>query len=264
MRFEFSQRPYTDIADRRAAYLRTLMAPLDGMWENGFLPMADHWEISHQNRPVGFCAINADRKMLSFDVPDAALQRAAFRACLAHLQASGAFVSTTEPAYLALCADHQSSMAVNALMYTAMDAAPTPPQTPAGMTVRAALPDDLDTAIGFGVAAIQADRDWLTSYFQERIAKHELFGLWQGHALVATGECRISPNQQAVADVGMIVGQPYRKQGLATYMLRHLTSIAAQQELTVICSTESGNIAAQKAIERAGFVARHRLLDFEF
>lgn len=264
MNLDFNKRTYQEVSGRRKAYLATTTVPLDGMWENAFLPMADHWEVSAGNQSIGVCSINADGKMLGFDVRPSVLQRPAFVESINRLGVTGAFASTAEPAYLALCADHQTSMSVNALMYGENTEKLNTPKMPIGMGMRVAEPGDLETAVSFGVAAIQADKDWLEGYFDERIQKNELFGLWQGPELIATGECRISPNQKKIADVGMIVGAAHRKKGLATLMLQFLRTIGAQDELKLICSTESTNIAAQKAIERAGFVSEHRILSFEF
>ncbi len=264
MNLDFNKCTYQELSVRRKAYLATTTAPLDGMWENAFFPMADHWEISDNNQSIGVCSINADGKMLGFDVRPSTLQRPAFVESISRLSVTGAFASTAEPAYLALCADYQTSMSVNALMYAENTEKLNTPKVPSGMSVRALNPGDLETAISFGVAAIQADKDWLQRYFDERIQKKELFGLWEGDELIATGECRISPNQHKIADVGMIVGEAHRKKGLATFMLQFLRTIGAKHELNLVCSTESSNIAAQKAIERAGFVSEHRILSFVF
>lgn len=261
---DFTKCSYEKIAARRAAYLLTTATALDGMWENAFLPMAEHWEIEQNEQCIGFCSVNSDGKMLGFVCYDTTLQRRVFTSCLETLRASGAFVSTAEPAYLSLCSDHQSSMTVHALMYEESNVDPTDYPAPPGMEFRVAVPNDLDDAVSFGVAAIKADRGWLSGYFDERITKAELFGLWNGTELVATGECRISPNQSSIADVGMIVGVQHRKQGLATLMLQKLRHAGRRRGLKSICSTESGNVGAQKAIERAGYISQHRILQFSF
>ena len=264
MELDFSKSTYQQMAGQREAYLLSTTAPLDGMWENAFFPMADHWEIAHTKQPIGFCSVNSEGKMLGFDVCRSAPQRSVFSQCIERLGVSGAFASTAEPTYLSLCADHQRTMSVNAIMYAENDHEQLTPAAPVGMNVRKAGPDDLANAISFGVSAIQANQDWLSGYFEERIRKNELFGLWNNTKLIATGECRISPNQKKIADVGMIVGATHRKKGLATFMLQHLRSIGAQQGLKLICSTENSNTGAQKAIERAGFMPQNRILNFTF
>lgn len=264
MTLDFHKSTYQEVSALREVYLLSTSAALDGMWENAFLPMANHWKIADTKDVIGFCSVNAEGKMLAFHVDNEAFNRSIFAQCIEHLNLSGAFASTAEPKYLSLCADHQSSMSVNALMYGESCDEATKPIVPLGMNFRMIESDDLKTAVSFGVDAIQADQDWLLGYFGERIQKQELFGLWRETELIATGECRISPNQAGIADVGMIVGSAHRKNGLATAMLKHLRLIGHQKGLKLICSTESSNIGAQKAIERAGFVSQHRILSFEF
>ena len=82
--------------------------------------------------------------------------------------------------------------------------------------------------------------------------------------IVAAGEFRPSALQAGVADVGMVVSAAERGRGLATAILKLLVRRAAELGLRAICSTEATNPAAQKAIERAGFTADHRLLDVRF
>ena len=264
MELSLSKCNYEDLAADRADYLFTTTTALDGMWENAFFSMANHWEISCQGQPIGYCSVNSEGRMLGFVVHNFEMQRPAFASCIEMLGVSGAFVSTAEPIYLSLCTDHQSAMSVYALMYMEGDEEPIVSPTPFGMNFRVAGPDDFDIAVSFGVATIQADRDWLSEYFAERIKQNELFGLWSGTELVATGECRASPNQTCIADVGMIVGTSHRKKGLASFMLQKLRYVGRQKGLKLICSTENGNTGAQKAIERAGFVSQHRILDFTF
>lgn len=264
MKLDFHKSTYQEVSALRDVYLLSTNAALDGMWENAFLPMADHWKIAHAKDVIGFCSVNSEGKMLAFHVDNEVLNRSAYAQCIEQLSVSGAFVSTAEPRFLSLCADHQTSMSVNALMYAESCEKPAKLVLPLGMSFRIATQDDLNTAVSFGADAIQADQDWLLGYFEERIQKQELFGLWRETELIATGECRKSPNQAGIADVGMIVGPAHRKKGLATAMLKHLRSIGSQKGLKLICSTESSNIGAQKAIERAGFNSQHRILRFEF
>lgn len=264
MKLEFHKSTYQDVSALRDVYLRSTSAALDGMWENAFLPMADHWKLKHSEEVIGFCSVNSEGKILGFHVENEAFNRSAYAQCIEQLNVSGAFASTAEPRYLSLCTDHQKLMFVNALMYAESCDQPAKPVVPLGMSFRMAQSDDLKTAVSFGVDAIQADRDWLLGYFQERIQRQELFGLWRETELIATGECRISPNQAGIADVGMIVGPAHRKKGLATAMLKYLRSTGSEKGLNLICSTESSNIGAQIAIERAGFVSQHRILRFEF
>lgn len=262
--FDLTVATYDALKDRRAAYLARCTVPLDGMWENAFLPAAKLWTISLAGRDIGYCAMNAERELLGFDVSEPEHAGDAFAHCLSELELSGAYVSTAEPAYLSLCADHQSGVGVNALMYGDDGLPGAPPAFPDGMAFGELVQADFDTAVAFGVETLGADRGWLEGYYAERLALGELFGLWQGDALVATGELRVSPNQPGVADVGMMVSPAHRKQGIATGVLQQLRLDGRARGLRLICSTESGNVPAQKAIIRAGFASEHRILHMKF
>ena len=123
---------------------------------------------------------------------------------------------------------------------------------------------ELNKAVEFGVNAIGADAGWLEGYYMELIARGELYGLWQDSDLIAAGELRLSASQKNIADVGVVVSQNHRVQGLATNVLRQLIHSARKLGLNAICSTESDNIAAQKAITKSGFTSYHQILDISF
>jgi predicted acetyltransferase len=62
----------------------------------------------------------------------------------------------------------------------------------------------------------------------------------------------------------MVVAQSDRGRGIAKQVLSFLAKHASSKGLKSICSTESSNIGAQKAISRVGFVPHHRIVQFEF
>ena len=88
--------------------------------------------------------------------------------------------------------------------------------------------------------------------------------LEKGGEILGTGEFRERKNWVPFADVGMIVNKKYRRKGVGTYLLALLKQQADRQGLRPICSCEAGNLASRKAIENAGFIARHRVVKFSF
>lgn len=251
-----------DIVDLRRAYLESNTAPLDGMWLS-FALAAEVTLIEAGNVVVGFASVDAERRVLEFFVRRPELAREAFG--LVAAEADGAMAPTTSPSFLSLAMDRQQRVAVNALLYQARDEAYRRERSPPeGTALRELGSGELELALDFGELAIPAPRDWLTGYYRERIAKGELFGLWSGAELIAAGELRPSPLQPGVADLGMVVAERHRRRGLATRILELLIVRAGERGLRAICSTEASNPGAQKAIERAGFIAQHRLLEITF
>lgn len=62
----------------------------------------------------------------------------------------------------------------------------------------------------------------------------------------------------------MIVAESERGQGIGTRVLKGLVSIANKRGLIPICSTESNNFGAHKAICRAGLQPLNRIIQIEF
>lgn len=256
---------FETLRPHRYAYLKTTTVPLDGMWEDAFFPVANHWALETEGTFQGYCAINGDGALLGFQVFQPQLARKAFAECLKSLEISHAYASTAEPLYLSLCLDHQKSVDLNALMYEDDGSEAPPADFPGAFEFRIVTMDGFSAAMSFGYNAFGPERlDWLKGYYTERIEKGELFGLWRGDAMVAAGELRVSPSQDGIADVGMVVSPGVRNQGLATKILQQLRHDGRARRLRLVCSTEMGNEGAQKAIARAGFRSQHRILRVGF
>lgn len=258
------------LEELKKSYLDQTVAPLDGMWLCGFVPQASHYGFYSKGNLVGYYCLNDEAFVLQFYLaPEYQDQsRELFDSLFAggDLQAgnaNGSFVSTAEPQFLSYCLDHFNSFEVNALMYQLANSNDVPSNTALTILGEALKPKQLDEAVSFAHLAIGAPREWLQGYFVNLIEREELFGKWTEGRLIATGECRAyDAYQTQYADIGMIVGEQERCKGVATRVLQDLVLIAKRRGLHAICSTEKDNIAAQKAITRSGFLAKHRILKF--
>lgn len=262
--YSFTKTPALDLDELKRAYRQSLPAPLDGMWEH-FTGAADHFAIKSGTQILGYCAVDAEHKLLQFSIDAAVDARPVFSEMVANLAVVGAVLASFEAHALALCADRQKNTSVNAYLY----------HLPPGMQLEAAsftlgdtfkpvVGDDMVAATAFAVATLGMNADWLKGYFGDLVQKGQLYALWRGGNIIATGECRLSQSQKPFADVGMVVGQECRGQGVATNILRALSRICEDKGLKAICSTECGNVPAQRAIARAGFICHHRMLEFAF
>lgn len=265
--------PCTALEDLRAQYMREATAALDGMWLWGLVPMADHYGLYRDDELAGYYCVNADGYMLQFFV--SAQHRAQslqlFEVVLKgsgtpHGALKGAFVSTAEPSFLSLCLDQSARVEVHALMYRLDDARLHSAAEDGASEIPSLVAVDasqLREAVDFAARSIGAPEDWLRGYYTTLIGRGELFGLWEDGSLIATGESRKSDKYQTdFVDVGMIVATSHRGKGVATQVLRRLAATNRENGLHSICSTEKANVAAQKAITRAGFVAYHRIVQF--
>jgi RimJ/RimL family protein N-acetyltransferase len=260
----------SELTTLKKAYFDSAIAPLDGMWHFGFVPMAKHFSFYADQSLIGFCCVNDEGYLLQFYIEPSyhAFSQELFT-LIAQQNSSiigevkGAFVSTSEPNYLALCLDNSATFKVNALLY--QHSTKLIKNSIKLIDMQLAYDEQLNEFISFAVANIDAPEQWLTQYYGDLIARKELFGYWFKEQLLAVGECRLFDQYQTeYADLGMIVAQSARGKGLAQKVLMYLTEHTVNQGLKAICSTESNNIAAQKAITHAGFTSTHRIVQFEF
>ncbi|MCF7485517.1 GNAT family N-acetyltransferase [Vibrio sp. A2-1] len=264
----------SDLNELKTAYFTEATAPLDGMWHFGFVPMSDHYGFYENNSLVGYCAVNGEGYLLQFFLaPTANHSIEDLFALIVENNSSvigkvkGAFVSTAEPQYLSLCVDNTESFKVNAMMYRQNSQANS--DCDSGrieeIEMNLATEEQLDQLVEFTSTTIGAPKEWLTDYYGNLIARQELWGYWESDDILATGECRkFDEHQTQFADLGMIVAQEERGKGLATRVIHFLKQQANSQGVEAMCSTESSNIGAQKAIKRAGLSSKHRILQFDF
>ncbi|MEZ8647903.1 GNAT family N-acetyltransferase [Vibrio splendidus] len=264
----------SDLSELKTAYFAESTAPLDGMWHFGFVPMSDHYGFYEDDQLVGYCVLNGEGYLLQFFLaPTASTHIENLFPLIVENNSSvigevkGAFVSTAEPQYLSLCVDNTESFKVNAMMYRQNSQARSDCDSDRIEEIEMSLAteEQLEQFVEFASSAIGAPKEWLTRYYGNLIARRELWGYWESDDILATGECRkFDEHQTQFADLGMIVAQEERGKGFATRVLNFLKQHANSQGLEAMCSTESSNIGAQKAITRAGLSSKHRILQFNF
>lgn len=254
----------------KSMYLEQTTTPLDGMWLAGFVPSSQHYGFYISSERIGYCCVNDDGYILQFYVKEShqsegsqMFSQLASNQLGAVREIHGAFASTAEPHLLAHCFDAFSKVEVNALMYQLSDSYTDDHTQNNPIALQPLDANHIDTAVNFAANATGAPTGWLREYYENLVNRRELFGYWESDVLVATGERRLSDEYQPeVADLGVIVSPYFRDKGLATRVLQRLVSDAQDAGQVPICSTERRNIAAQKAISRAGFVAYHRIVKF--
>lgn len=258
------------IADWRQAYLQTLVAPLDGYWETAVITRAPHYQIMVNGRAVGYFAADEQKRLLQFFATEQA--GALFAAVIGSEWVETAVASTIDPAVLSLCLDVQKSVSVHTYLFH--DGRPTELRLPAypQARFRLAAKADLEALIGFyGRNDEYEDTEAITDLFENfrnfaklLIERQQSFLLVNGETILGVGECRISASQPPYADIGMITDRDNRRRGVGAFVLAQLKAHCTRQNLKPICSCGADNIASRKTIEKAGFVARHRILSIKF
>jgi RimJ/RimL family protein N-acetyltransferase len=83
-------------------------------------------------------------------------------------------------------------------------------------------------------------------------------------ALVGCGVARrVIPDADDV-DVGMVVAIEHRRRGLGEHIVRHLKRRCLAAGLRPICGCDVDNVASRRALERAGFVTAHAIVELTY
>ncbi len=263
---EILERSADHLSDLRQAYLASLAAPFDGMWE-AFANMSRHREIRSAGERAGYFCVNDEGQLLQFHVT-APFENAApeiFSTVVAREEVRGAMVSTADPLFLSLCLDLHRQVEVHTYLYRDHQRGEAPPAAAAEASLDVVEAGELDEVAELQRGSLDQDPgDWLVGYLENLIARRELYALRAQGEILGTGEARVSDSQPPFADLGVITLRRHRGRGVASHILWRLKQLCYQRRLVPICSTTADNVAARRAIAKAGFVSRHRILKVAF
>lgn len=233
------------------------MAPPDDMW-GAFADAGEPYSLHVDEEPVGYCAVDRDGVLVGFFVTGAARHREGplLDQVVARLGVTVARPATYDPGFLGPCLDRARATSTLAIVY---DWAAEPDRSEGVRLVPAQRPD-LERLISFNMASTGAERGFLEGYLATRVARGEIWIHERDGSVAAIGEARIPPTDPSVSHLGVVVAPSWRLQGLGAGVLRALVDRAAAAGRAPWCSTAPHNHGAQRAIERAGFRPRHRVL----
>jgi len=261
------QRQASDIVQQRGNdYLRTLIAPMDGMWEGAVIAQAAFWELQDRGQYAGYYCIDRDNVLLRFHLLEKYHDQAqaVFGWVISTHGIAHAVTSTIEPFYFSLCLDVQTGISIHSFMFR--DSMSSEPSPPLGQTVvfKQVQTGELPALVHFYRNNTEGSKEWIENFLRTLVGRNELFALYNGQVLVAAGECIPSQYQKPYADLGMIVDRSHRRRGIGTSMLLELKGHCYESGLKPICSCAADNTASKKAIEKAGFISEQRMVRVSF
>lgn len=249
----------------RDDYLRTLVAPMDGMWESTVIAHATFWEIQDQKLRIGYFCIGSEQDLLRFHLCGNYLNRAQeiFHWVLSTYNIRHAMTSTIEPLYFSLCLDVQRNITLHSYLFRDNQLK----DLSSGLSksiFRKAEKRDLDDIVCFYHANTEGAGEWIEPFLNTRLNRKELFVLYDQQTLAAAGECIPSQKQPPYADLGMVVARSYRGRGVGSFLLTQLKKHCYKAGWKPICSCEASNRASKRAIEKAGFISEQRMVKITF
>ena len=186
------------IQQLRSEYLRTLLAPMDGMWEGRVMSQATFWAIQDEERYAGHFCLDSSNYLLRFHLTKAyqAQAQEIFQRILSTYELQYAITSTLEPLYFAVCLDFQKRVTPQSYLFRDCDQERL--QIPTYLLTRSfrrAEKREFDTLVRFYRENTEGPGEWIEPFLHEHLDREEVFVCFSQDALVATGECIPSQRQ---------------------------------------------------------------------
>ncbi|GAB6988733.1 GNAT family N-acetyltransferase [Paenibacillus pini] len=255
-----------EIEDLRLRYIESLVAPMDGMWESAIIENSTFWIIKCDGSKAGYFCVDENMCLLQFELLEKYrnLARDIFCYIISSKNIRNANCSTIEPFYLSLCLDLTKRVSVNSyLFYDGKRVKPLLIKFNNKIFKQATI-REMDKLIDFYRINTEGSNEWIPEFIEQLIQREQLFVLYDDENILGTGECIISQKQKPYADIGMVVSKEYRRMGIGTYILTLLKEHCYEKNCRPICSSSQTNIGSIKAIEKAGFMSNHRILNITF
>ena len=253
-----------DVQELKNKYYSELIAPLDGMWESLFIAQSSIYLIVQDDINIAYICVNEEKSLVQFYVKQAYkyLSSAIVKELVKNETISSATLSSIEPVSFNACLEHAKSVKKDSINYQFEVTQKQNLKSDLTISLRLAVKADIESIQSFFKSEIGFDDTF--GYTENLVFRKEIYLLEKDGQITATGECRMSETQTKIADIGMVVGQTFRKKGLGAKILSELVNIAKSKNRLAICSTTADNIPSQKAIENAGFYANHLIFKMTF
>ncbi len=247
-----------DLAPLRAAQRETLIALPEFFVEMHVRRSALH--SIEQEGTVGYIAVLDGTLNELYLVPEHREQvDAILSQAIKSLELKHAWAATFDPRLFEACTAAARSHAVLGLSFRTLNAValPTPDPLPsmrlatqadAAVVHEANHPEVFDDPAEIDV---WIDNGWLT-----------LFEVPDG--LAGFGLCTPTGPNTPAADIGIRVCPSYQRRGLGAWIVQRMAALAQSQGLVPTAGCGTNNPSSRRTLERAGFVADHRLVQFEF
>ncbi|WBW95169.1 GNAT family N-acetyltransferase [Oceanirhabdus sp. W0125-5] len=240
-------------------YIEILGSPIDGFWENVVIGTALCYQIKHDKKMVGHFFVDEDKTLVQFYVSREYYNNAPeiFNNIIKSNKVKKAAVPTKEVDYLTLCLDSQKSLEVDMYLFEDNQNMNHKFNTFSSSTFRLANKGDIDSI------RLKCD-DAYDGYYENLIENDNLFVLYDGNSLLGIGEFRIIRSNEKYGDIGVVVAEEYRRRGIGTYIIKKLKEHCYSKGLKPMACCDIENLASKSTLEKAGFIANHRVLNVQF
>lgn len=248
------------IQDYKVELYKSLSTPIDAMWENLYIRISQSYFILFEDNNIGYFCVNERGSLLQIYIQDDYKYQTVniIKEILRTKLINSASLSSNEPISFNACLSISKSIKINTYCFDYFSKA-IPENSE--LNLELVQSQDIDDIKSFLNNQIGFEDTF--GYTENLVTRKEIFMLKESGIIIATSECRISETQLGCVDLGVIVNKDFQKKGLATRIINHQAERFLKMGMNPICSTTVDNIAAKKALEKAGFYCSNIIFDIE-
>ncbi|GAK58754.1 hypothetical protein U27_05729 [Candidatus Vecturithrix granuli] len=217
-------------------------------------------KIQSYARPIGYVLLGDDNLLLEYFISRTHFHQIdrIFQDLIQKFSIKKAFCKSFDHALLSCCVQAQKQTKAVGVLFRERDLRSLS-LLGEHVTTRFAEPHDAQQ-----IAAVNEEVFDNKEEIDEVIANHNLFIFEQDHDLIGVGLFQRVIVGRPEFDIGMLVTSKYRRQGYGAAIIHYLADYCQQQGWRPICGCAIENIASRRCLEKTGFIARYRMLEFTF
>ncbi len=251
-----------EIRQLRDVYHKELVCAQDlnieeNVWES------DCFIINYHGSNAGYVIIGADKTIWEFYLTKNSwvYSQEIFRFLIEQKYVTAAECKTYDPLLMSLCLDYHKGAEGSAYLFRDYLEASLPDLPYDNITYRLATKRDYNELAA--IDKIAEGVDFFHDLYKE-IEQEEVLVFCSGEQLLGAGTCKKVWHNLNYRDIGMVVAEKYRRQGIGTYILIKLKEYCLSKNQIPVAGCWYYHLSSKKTLEKAGFLSRHRVIRFTF
>jgi GNAT superfamily N-acetyltransferase len=224
------------------------------------IKIANFYLIRENDRTAGYFILSPDNVLLEYYVLPEWVNRMdeIFGQILRDLSVMKALCKSFDAALLSCCYGFQKNSRAIGILFREYQEKPSR-ISGIEITVRRAEKADESRIIAVNEEVFDHPEEVM-----DYIQKQQIFLFEKESDLVGFGIYSPVYPDRLDFDLGMLIVPAYRHQGYGTFIIHHLINFCRQNSWKFSAGCDINNISSRKCLEKAGFIARYRLLEFSF
>ncbi len=258
----FSFTPLPDngrVNSLRGAYLDSIPFTQEYYLEI-LLEKANQYEIVKDEIKTGYFFLSDDNCLLEYYVKPENINNVdlIFGKILNEFSVKTALCKTFDAPLLNSCLTYSTDISVIGILFRELQKRPTPIPPP-GLVIRKGIPADEVAIITVNEHVFDHPSEVIQYIRSEQIILFEINNNLAGFGIFSP----VYPGRPE-HDIGMLVTPDFRNKGIGRIIVRHLIDYCEMNGWKPSAGCAIENTASRRCLEKSGFVATHRLLEFNF